>query len=116
MKDGPQTPFFVKPLTRAIGGRVESTFLNPQLERHFAFVESQLATSPENGEFICGPHLTGADILMVFPLEAANGRTGLTKEKHPKTIAYVERLQARPAYKKAVQKIIDETGEYSQSL
>lgn len=30
--------------------------------------------------------------------------------------AYVERMEARPAYKKAVQRIVDETGEYNPEL
>lgn len=112
IKDGPQTPFFIKPVTRAIGSRVEQAFLNRNLEANFTFIESQLATSPNNGEFLCGDHLTGADVLMVFPLEAAQGRAGVTKEKYPKICAYVERLTQRPAYKKAVQRIVDDFGKY----
>lgn len=53
---------------------------------------------------------------MVYPLEAAMGRAGLDKDRYPKTCGYVGRLQQRDAYKKAVQRIIDETGEYSMSL
>lgn len=116
IKDNPQTPFFIKPVTRAIGGKVESAFLQPNFDNHFKFVESQISSSPDSGQFLCGPELSGADVLMVFPLEAAIGRAGLTKEKYPKTVAYVERLQQRDAYKKAVQKIIDETGEYNMTL
>ncbi len=53
---------------------------------------------------------------MVFPLEAGQGRGGVNKETYPKICEYVARLQGREAYKKAVQRIIDETGEYSTSL
>lgn len=116
MKDGPQTPFLIKPLTRAIGGRIESAFLNRNFEANFAFVESQLASSPNNGSYLCGANMTGVDILMEFPLSAAQGRAGLTKEKYPKICAYVKSLQERPAYKKAVQEIIDKTGSYDMSL
>ena len=48
---------------------------------------------------------------MIFPLEAGEGRTGLTKEKYPKTIAYLESLYERDAYKRAVERIEKETGE-----
>lgn len=116
IKDGPQTPFFIKPLTREIGKRVEAAFITRNLESSFSYIEGLISSSPDNGQFLCGPELTGADILMVYPLEAAMGRAGLDKEKYPKTCAYVGRLQQRDAYKKAVQRIIDETGEYNPSL
>ena len=54
---------------------------------------------------------------MVFPLDAAaDGDTGLTKEKYPKIMAYLTRLKERPAFQRAVQKIKDETGEYVASV
>jgi glutathione S-transferase len=70
-----------------------------------------LATAPENGQFLCGPKISGADIIMIFPLEAANGRAGLTKDTHPKLVEYIERLHEREAYKKAIKKVEDTTGE-----
>ena len=99
-----------------ITSAVESKFLYPTLTTHFDFLESQLATSPENGEYLCGPRLTGADILMSFPLGAAKGRSPFTKESHPKLWAYVDRLEAFDGYKKAVQKIIDIEGSYDPTL
>lgn len=54
--------------------------------------------------------------MMSFPLEASKGRAGLTQEKYPKLWAYVERLEARDAYKRAVQKIVDTEGSYKASL
>ena len=91
-------------------------FLSPNFKTHFEFLESQISTSPDGGDFLCGKNLTGADIMMSFPLEAGRGRAGFTKEKHPKLWAYVDRLQGREAYKKAVQKIIDVEGSYDPTL
>ena len=99
-----------------ITGAVESKFLGPTLETHFAFMESQIASSPDSGEYLCGRELTGADILMSFPLGAAKGRSTFSEEKHPKLWAYVNRLEAMEGYKRAVQKIIDVEGSYDPSL
>ena len=99
-----------------ITGVVETKYLNPNFETQFGFLESQIATSPDGGEYLCGTELTGADILMSFPLLAAKGRAGLYKEKYPKLWAYSERLEALEGYKRAVQKIIDVEGSYSGAL
>lgn len=105
-----------RPLTRIIGGKVEAAFINRNIDLHFSFLENQLATIPNGGEFMCGTELSCVDILLVYPLEAAKGRAGITKERYPHIVAYVDRLTQRPAYKKAIQKIIDETGSYSNDL
>lgn len=95
---------------------VESKFLNPNFKTHFDFLEGQMASSPNDGKYLCGNELTGADILMSFPLGAARGRAGLSKENHPKLWAYVDRIEALEGFKKAVQKIIDIEGSYDPSL
>jgi len=91
-------------------------FLEPNFKTHFGFLESQITTSPHGGQYLCGTELTGADIMMSFPLGAAKGRAGFNKEKHPKLWAYVERVESREAYKKAVQKIFDVEGSYDPTL
>ncbi|KAI9726461.1 MAG: hypothetical protein M1828_001283 [Chrysothrix sp. TS-e1954] len=114
IRDAP-VPFFIRPITRSIASRLNDGFLSKNYINHFDFLESQLSTS--SGEFICGSDLTGADILLVFPLEAAReAQIGMTKEKYPKLNAYLDKLLARPAYGRAVQRIKDETGEYVSSL
>lgn len=61
-------PFFLRPLALLITGAVETKYLQPNLKTQFDFLESQLATSPDNGQYLCGATLTGADIMMSFPL------------------------------------------------
>ncbi len=97
-------------------GAVESKFLNPNLKMHFDFLESQIASSPNNGKYLCGTELTGADILMSFPLGAAKGRSAFSKENHPKLWAYADRIEALDGFRKAVQKIVEVEGSYSSSL
>ena len=99
-----------------ITGGFESAFLKPELGRLLDFLESQLASSPNGGGYLCGSELTGADIIMSFPLTAARGRAGISQEQHPNLWAYTERLQATDSFKRAVQKIIDTNGFYDPSL
>ena len=115
IKNSP-VPFFIRPITNGIAGKITDLYLNPNFKTHLDFLESQIATSPNGGEYLCGKELTGADILMSFPLGAAKGRAGLTQEKYPKLWAYVDRLEAREPFKRAVQKIIDLEGSYDPSL
>ncbi|KAL8725666.1 MAG: hypothetical protein Q9166_007209 [cf. Caloplaca sp. 2 TL-2023] len=111
-----KSPFFIKPIANAITGNVESMFLKPNLEKNFSFLESQIKSAPDGGGYLCGSKLTGADILLSFPLGAAKGRAGLTKEKFPALFDYVERLEAMEGNKKAIQKIVEAEGSYDASL
>ncbi|KAI9752748.1 MAG: hypothetical protein M4579_005504 [Chaenotheca gracillima] len=115
IKNGP-VPFFIRPITNGIAGKINSMFLEPNLKTHFSFLEAQIASSPNGGDFLCGKELTGADILMSFPLEASKGRVGLTPDLYPKLCAYTDRLQQLDANKRAVQKIIDVEGSYNPNL
>ena len=80
---------------------------------HWEFLEKQLATSPDKGDFLCGPELSGADIILSFPISAARaGEVGLTKERYPRLWAYVDRLEGLDAYKRSVAKIVEIEGKY----
>jgi glutathione S-transferase len=82
------------------------------MKTHFEFLEHQLSTSPEGGEYLCGPHLTGTDILLSFPLMAGRERSGMTAEAYPKLFAYVDKLGEEPGYKTAVEKITEIEGKF----
>ena len=104
-------PYFIRPITRSIVDRVDNAFLNKNIKTTFDFLEDQLATSPQNGDFFCGPNLMGADIMMIFPLEAGQKRAVVSAEKCPRLSAYMERIHARDAYQRAIKKIEEATGE-----
>ncbi|GAB7348804.1 hypothetical protein MBLNU459_g7522t1 [Dothideomycetes sp. NU459] len=108
---GAQIPFFLRPITRMICDKVDEGYFNPNLKTHFSFLESQLASSPDNGEFLCGSKLTAADILMSFPVMSAKVVGYITKEAYPKLYAYVERLEGMEGQKKSAKKIEEVTGE-----
>jgi len=92
-------PFFVKPIVRAMAGKVRSAFIKPQLELHLDFMEAEL----DKSEWFAGDTITAADVQMSFPLEAAVLRAGLDKSR-PKLWSFLERIHARPAYKRALEK------------
>lgn len=72
--------------------------IDQQLDSHFGFIESQLQPSG----FFIGNTLTGADIAMSFPVEAAV-KMGRAADK-PKINAHFEAIHARPAYREALEK------------
>jgi glutathione S-transferase len=92
-------PFFVKPVARGICAKVETVMIAPQLENHLDFLEAQLGKS----EWFAGAQFSAADIQMSFPLEAARVRAGLDSRR-PKLIAWLDRIGARPAYRRALEK------------
>ncbi|HNW18001.1 MAG TPA: glutathione S-transferase [Sphingorhabdus lacus] len=72
--------------------------IDQQLHCHFQYMEDQILPS---GWYV-GDTLTGADIMLSFPAEAAV-KMGYAADK-PKLTAYVDAIHARPAYQKALEK------------
>ena len=92
-------PFFVKPIARAISGKVKSAFISPQITQHLDYMEAELGKTP----WFAGTEFTGADIQMSFPIEAAAAKGGLDASR-PKLTDFLKRIHARPAYKRALKK------------
>ena len=92
-------PFFIKPIAKAISQKVMGVMVWPNLKRQFDFIEAELGRST----WLAGDDLSGADIMMSFPLEAAKQRAGLDAS-HPKMLEFIQRVHARPAYKRALKK------------
>ncbi|KAJ7935240.1 glutathione S-transferase-like protein [Mycena leptocephala] len=106
---GAPVPFFIRPVTSQISGKIQKSFLEPNFVTHFAFLEEQLASSPNGGPYLCGDKLTGADIMMSFPVILVTSGTG---DQFPKLFAYAEALKGLGSYKSAVEKIVALEGEY----
>jgi glutathione S-transferase len=101
--NGP-VPFFVKPVAKAISHRVLTSFVNPQIKQHLDFMEAEL----EKSRWFAGNEFSAADIQLSFPLEAAVARAGLNASR-PKLMTFLERIHARPAYQRALER----GGEYA---
>jgi len=93
-------PFFVKPIARAIAGRARSSFIEPQIKLHLDYMEGALGKST----WFAGDDFTAADVQMSFSLEAAASRGGLDASR-PKLMAFLDRVHARPAYKRALERV-----------
>jgi len=92
-------PFFVRPVARAIARRAKGSFVQPNIDRSLDFMEGELA----NSDWFAGAEFSAADVQMSFPLEAAQVRGGLDA-KRPRLMAFLERIHARPAYRRAIEK------------
>jgi glutathione S-transferase len=92
-------PFFVRPVARGIGKKVMDLMVWPNLKRQFDFMEAEL----DRSTWFAGSQISGADIMMSFPLEAAARRAGLDASR-PKLMAFLERIHKRAAYRKALKR------------
>jgi len=92
-------PFFVKPVATGIVKKVRSGYLGPNVKRNLEYMNMLLGRST----WFCGDELTAADIQMSFALEAAAVRTNL-KIDYPNLNAFLEQMNARPAYQAALEK------------
>jgi len=92
-------PFFVRPIARGICSKVLQTLVEPQLGAQQEFMEAELAKST----WFAGEEFTGADIQMSFVVEASAARGGLN-ESRPRLMAWLDRIHARPAYQRALER------------
>lgn len=72
--------------------------IDSEIANHLGYVASALG----GRDFLVGSSLTGADVQMTFVLEAAQA-SGVLKD-YPALVSYLARMQARPAYKRAIEK------------
>lgn len=76
--------------------------LTPRIESEIANHIGYIDASVAGKSFLIGEDLTAADIQISFPLEAARafGKLG----DYPAAAAYLERLEARPAFRRALER------------
>ena len=70
--------------------------IDGQIASHLSYMENALA----GREFFVGDGLTGADIQLLFVLEAAGDRLA----PYPALAAYRDRMHARPAYRRGIER------------
>ena len=101
---GPNSaPFLIRPLVRYIFGTLLTSFVEPNLKRNADYMESELRKT----KWFAGDDFTAADVEMSFPVEAMAERGGMGI-KHPNLASFLERIHARPAWKRA----LETGGEY----
>ena len=90
-------PFFVRPVAKGIADKVLTSYIEPQLQQHLDYLESELT----DRDWFAGRKFSAADIQMSFPVEAFAARGGLGR-KHARLADWLERIHARPAYQRAL--------------
>ena len=93
-----RSPALIRPIAKGIVNNVEKNFLGPNLKTHLDYIENELGKST----WFAGNELSAADVQMSFALEAGSARgPGGTR---PKIAAFLQRIHARPAYQRALEK------------
>ena len=99
-----RAPALMRPLVKGVAAKALAGFVDPQLRAHVDFWEAELGRS----DWFAGDQFTAADIMMSFPVEAGADRA-FDAETKPRLKAFLERIHARPAYRRALRR----GGEYS---
>jgi glutathione S-transferase len=94
-------PLLLKLVVKRLGllGLPARGFVNSQLKLHLDFLEAELGSTP----WFLGESFSAADIMLSFPLEAANERAGLDQTR-PRLMDFLGRIHARPAYRRAIER------------
>jgi glutathione S-transferase len=92
-------PFFVRPIARALCNKVIDTLIDPNITQTLAFIDAHLKTH----RWFAGEDITLADFQMSFAVDAALSRAP-SGASYPYVSEWFERIQARPAYQRAIAK------------
>lgn len=74
-------------------------FIAPQIKLHFDYIEDEISKNT----WFAGDEFTAADIEMSFPLELL-ATAAPDVDSRPKLNEFLARIQARPAYKRALER------------
>ena len=78
-------------------GKAAQRKVQPMIDVHLDFVEAELGKR----SWFAGAEISGADVMMSFPLEAAAARAG-ARDGRPHIAEWLGRIRARPAYQAAL--------------
>lgn len=96
-----KSPFYIRPLARMIADGADSAYAGKEVKLHMSYLNTLLENNTHG--FLVGDRLTGADILEYFPVKMAFTLQFADPEPYPAVKAWVEKMEARPAFKKAQQ-------------
>ncbi len=98
LETGPM-PFLFRPVVRGLARSIKGKLAQPEIDRHLDFLEAELGRS----RWFAGEELTGADILLSFPLQIAATYGGLDAGR-PRLHAFLQRVAALPAWQRGVER------------
>ena len=93
-----RSPFFIRPIARGIADSVTRSYILPNSEKHFTFIEKHLEKNP----YFCGDKFSAADIQMSFGVQGGISRVPTVVG--PITRKWLANVESRDAYKKALEK------------
>lgn len=92
-------PFFIRPIAKALVGKVMAAFTSPNISRNIDYIEQHLA----DNKWFAGDHISAADFQMIFPLEAALSRSDKAQSaQHIRR--YVSQVHELAEYQSALKK------------
>jgi glutathione S-transferase len=92
-----RAPFLIRPIAAVLGKGVDAQYLAPTIAKQMTFIEETLGRAP----WFAGSDFSAADVMMSFPLEATETRSGL--KGLPRIAAWLKTIHARPAYRRALE-------------
>ena len=72
--------------------------INARLQQMLAFVDAELGSGP----WFAGDAFTAADVMMVFPFTTMRQFLTVDTAPYPNILDYLARIEARPAYRRAM--------------
>jgi glutathione S-transferase len=72
--------------------------IRERMKQMLSFVDAELGSKP----WFAGADFTAADVMMVFPFTTLRHFLDYDLAPYPNILAYLKRIEARPAYRKAI--------------
>jgi len=94
-----RVPFFIKTLIQPILNKAFESFAKPRIDALIVKAETDLG----DAKWFGGDNLTAADMVMSYPIESMKAN-GYINDSHPKCLAWLERANAVPSFKRAMEK------------
>ena len=94
-----RSPALMKPIVNSIAAKAQTSFVDPQTRAHVDYWEAELGRTT----WFAGDEFTAADIMMSFPVEAGADRA-FDIAARPNLKRFLERIHARPAYRRALER------------
>lgn len=95
-------PFPISMLTRTIVDKISNTYSKQEAKNNLDYLEEEIS---KNGGYLVDGKLSGADILMSFPLRMAFERKFGTKESHPNISKWLQTIESTDSYAVTKEKV-----------
>ncbi|PQE16423.1 glutathione S-transferase protein [Rutstroemia sp. NJR-2017a BVV2] len=95
-----KSPWPLSTLLGAVKGQIHSSFTGPEYAVQFEFLERELGER----EWFNGESLGRSDVMLSWPMDFLSAKGYVDLSKYPKIVQWRKRVQARDAWKRALEK------------